>query len=377
MGIEQINKTLKYNIEKFIKQANDEGHNIKEFGFRTGVPLSFFSGKKIAFDSFICIHAILITAHNEIVAKTKDITQIYDRTVLVKKTFKSVIEFFNMFLKEDITPICVFDGKKHPFKIETVQKRVEIKEKKTKKIDDLMDNYRNTFALDRTKEMENEIRDEMKHDNRVEKSDIILMKEIMGQLGIACLTAEYDGEKLCSSLYHEKIVSAVYGNDTDNYPLGTGILITKVYWNGTENVCDIVNLEEIKFCLSNNYGFQFTQKILIDLCILHKCDFNSKMKIPTKTGNSFKSVGPKTAEELIKLYKTFEYFPQNIHQYLKPLNIDICRNIFYYTPSEIINNDTDINWDNFRINYKSILDKYELPKYIESNFSSQLLLHSH
>lgn len=371
MGIQDINRTLKDLIVEVTNSKNP-------YGFYEGLPLMNFSGKKIAFDISILIHQKMVTAHNEIISKMTNLTQAYDRKILQDKTFKQIISFFGGVLENGITPVVVFDGQTHHAKKATVMGRVEQKKEKSDRVDKLSLNYANTNVLDRTQSMMDEIKDAMKNMVRIKHEDYVLMKNILTSMGIVCLTAPHDAEKLCASLSLEKIVDAVYSNDTDNYPLGTSVLISKIYYSGNRGlVCDVVFMEQVMYCLSFYCGWrdQNSQMIpfgidsLVDLCILHGCDFNVRMKIPTKKGDSLKSVGAKTALDYIKSYGRFENFPQELYPYMAPLEIGICRERFRYESSGETIESTNMNWTIFKENYLQLVEYYKLETYMIMSFS--------
>lgn len=370
MGIKDINETIKGITADVITLLNKSGYNINEYVYHT-IPLSNFRGQRIAFDASMCLNAKIISAHNELLASCNDMIKLYDRSLLQQRFIKDIIAFFGTFMKEGITPVVVFDGDVHQYKIPEIQKRRAIKDQIEREINDFKQRYVSMHPLDRTQENEEEMRKKLKNYIKITKEDRLLMKTVLQDLGICCIDAPYDGEKVCSALCREGLVSAVFGNDTDNYPLGTPYLITKIGWNGINNTCDIVVLNEILFVLSCYLGYQCTQEILIDICIIHKCDFNERMVLPKKKHdplNPYKACGAKTGLELIKEYHCFERFPSHLYEFMAPLNIGICRYMFSYEPSGISN--VDMNWKIFQLNFRRILSNYRCERYIEIYFTS-------
>lgn len=369
MGIEGINQTLKSVISE-VTGIQAKLNPQQQYGFYEGLPFTNFCGKKVAFDISIIIHQKMITAHNDIISKMTNVTQGYDHNVLQDRTFKQVIGFFGSILEAGITPVIVFDGETHEAKKDTVEERKEKKREKIEQVNSLTYNYMNTNPLQRTQAMLDEIKDSMKNMVRIKPEDYQCIRNILSSMGIVCLTAPHDAEKLCASLSLEKIVDAVYGNDTDNYPLGTSILISKIYGSSRGGLlCDVVYMEQVMYCMSLYCGWTFQMHNLVDLCILHGCDFNERMKIPTKTGKSLKSVGPKTALDYIKSYGYFENFPPELYPYMAPLQIGICRDRFRYEASGQTIDSTNMNWQTFLENYRQILQTHSVETYTSMSFS--------
>lgn len=379
MGIEDINSTLNDIIKDIIKISNSNGNNISEIGFYKNLEVSKISGKKIAVDVSILMNAKFITEHNEIVFKSLDLSDVYNYDILQRKVFKSIISFIINLISEGVTPIIIFDGEIHPMKLNTIIERSNTKKAKLQKASDYLNYYRNVSPFDRTEIMINQVKENLKNAIRIRKEDYSELKNLLEYLGIPCFTAENDAEKLCSSLAIEGTVDFVYSTDTDNYPLGTPFLITSIFYNNSSTYggkngllfnCAVLN--ELIGCLNLHCSWtdrQFSMDNLIDLCILHGCDYNVRMQIPTKNGNKLKSVGPKTALNYIKEYGNFENFHPNMYPFMSCLNIEECRKIFTYSNSNISINDCLLDWEKMCMNINEIFSRYEIERYITMAFN--------
>lgn len=373
MGIDDINSTFKKIEKDVLIKLKEAGHNVTTVAFFEGIPLTHFSKTKIAFDVSIIMYAKMLSAHNELIGNSKNVLQPYDRKDLVDKTMKKILSFFGSIMKDGITPIVVFDGKIHPFKEEELSKRSSIKNKKKDKIECLSTNFSTCNPLDRTQEMEDEIRKSLKNFIKITKDDYLLLKNLLCNLGICCLDAPYDGEKLCASLSHENIVSAVYSTDTDCYPLGVKIMISEISWDFSKgmNVCKVVYLDRLMFLLQCYFGYTPTHSQLVDLCIIHGCDFNQRMMIPKKKPdpvNPYKSCGQQTGLDLIKEHRSFENFPPIFYSFMGDLKIGNCRFMFQYEESGIKDEDTNLDWNIFIKNYQGIISYYNIESYSKIHF---------
>jgi 5'-3' exonuclease len=356
------------NIYQIIQNSNC---GVINFIFHTGIPLNTFRGFKIAFDVANIMYAKMTTAHNIMVANSINVLDDFDRDHLVSESMKAVLGFFALIFKAGITPVCVFDGKLHPYKEEEIRKRGNVKKAKSDKIEKATIDYLNVLPLDRTPEMDAALRHELRNHIKITKEDYKTMQTMLESIGICCINAPFDGEQVCSRLNREGIVQAVYSTDTDNYAHGASIMISEIYYSGHETVCNIVRMDELLYCFQTycgnpNYGL--TQ--FIDLCIMHGCDYNSRTQVPTKSGTSYKSCGPKGAIDCIIAFGNFENFTQNYWPCFEPLNINKCREMFYYQPTKIVESDTDLDWVKFRNNLNNTLDFYKLDGYLRHYFTS-------
>lgn len=358
--------------KKIYQTIQDHNCSVIKLIFHEGIPLNTFRGWKVAFDIANVMYAKMTTAHNTMVANSSSILDDFDRNHLLSETMKGSLGFFALIYKAGITPVVVFDGKLHPYKEEEIKRRGAIKQAKTDKIEKATINYLNVLPLDRTPEMEEALRHELRNHIKILKSDYVTMQQMLESIGICCINAPYDGEQICSRLNREGIVQAVYSTDTDNYAHGVSVMISEIRWSGHETVCDIFRMDELLYCFQNycgnpNYGLhQF-----IDLCIMHGCDYNSRCLVPKKKhdpNDPYKSCGAGGALDCIVAFGNFEYFPQNYWPCFGPLNINKCREMFYYQPTGINTEDTDLDWVKFKQNINNTLNFYKLDGYLRQYY---------
>lgn len=368
MGINDLGPTLR-DIEKDVKAALLT-QNIQTNGiaYEYGVPLNFFKRKKIAFDASVTLHAKIMSSHQELLALGYSFLNPYDRSLLQNLTMKKIIGFFISIISEGITPVVGFDGKIHPYKLEEIKRRAAETKKKNNKVETLAEIYMNISPLDRTQEMEDEIKKASKYYVKITREDYILMEQVLTELGICCIKAQYEGEKLCASLSREGIVDAVYSSDTDCLPLGVTKQITKIEYNKSMGmlICDTVSLHGVFYLLQCQFGYQSSMDQFIDFCIMCGCDFNERMVVPKKKHdpiNPYKSCGPKTSLELIKQYVRFENFPAYLYPLMYSLNIARCREMFAYEPSGYSDENTNLDWELFLKNKDRICSTYQLEYY--------------
>lgn len=378
MGILGINETIKAHVcKKYIEDAKKHGYDINEYIFHTACPLENFRGKKVAFDAPNIMYAKMSTAHNNIISNSISVIDDYDRNNLIRDTMKGILGFFALVFKAGITPVVVFDGKYHPYKEQEAKRRGDVKKAKQAKVDLATQVYISKNPLEITQAEEELFRKELKGNIKILKTDYYTMQTMLEDLGIFCIVAEYDGEQLCSRLCKEGLVTAVYSTDTDNYAHGCNLLINNIRSGGNGiTVCDYVSLHEMIIGISHYTTRQITQEELIDLCILHGCDYNERTVMPVKNFNindpSYKACGGKGALDFFVQYPRFEYAPQYYWPVFGILNIHRCREIFFYEETSIKTNNvnTDFDWDKFIANRERVFQTYDFDGYLFRYFMS-------
>lgn len=210
-----------------------------------------------------------------------------------KGWMKSIILFLVKLQNEYVHPICIFDGKSHPMKRQTIQKRRDDREKGLQNVINLqksLEKYKSTKEIDESLKSFIDIKPEFISQlgnsilvNRIEEhlqkqqhnyslffthEEINGIKEFISNMGINVIDAKYDGEALCSYLNKIGKVDAVITNDSDAFFFGCNNVICKFIDDGGL----LVNINHLLEKL------EITHEQFIDLCILCGTDFNESMK---------------------------------------------------------------------------------------------------
>lgn len=159
---------------------------------------------------------------------------------------KNVVLFLVKLQNQFVHPICVFDGKSHPLKRQTIQKRRDDRNRgitRIKNIQESLENYRKTRDIDETLQIFlknktdfiSQLSPDVIFTDRIEEylqkqidnyslffsnEDIMNIKEFITSMGICVIDAKYDGEALCSYLSKIGRVGAVITNDSDVFFFG-------------------------------------------------------------------------------------------------------------------------------------------------------------
>lgn len=340
MGIKNLNAFLKENFpDAFYCSYLDE-----------------LAGNRIAIDAPLYFHQVISTANKSYILQMKDPLDEIDKYVVLKKSTERLLFFLLQLTNASIIPIFVWDGKKTSVKDACIEKRIEAKENISEKIFALKEELLETDILFRSKVKLQELRNLLTQQNGVVKNDLDYYRDLISELGFPSITAESEGEKLCSYLAKNGYISAVWSLDTDNFPLGTPIMITGI--ETIENaksdneriIVSITNFKEIK------KGLNKTNKWIIDFCIMCGCDFNTNVP----------GIGIKRSYDFMKNYDSLddvkEYnFPipkKDREQYdnrlkftneecLNFLNIAECRIQFEHEEILIDQNELNFNYEKF------------------------------
>ncbi len=202
---------------------------------------------------------------------------------------KLLLEFLISLRRYYVHPICVFDGQHHPLKQNTVQKRRLEREKGRNRVEKL----RNSLTVYKTTGV---INDHLRgfldsHDEFVSKlsrlplvnsiqehidrqyknynihfrtTEIESLKELIRAMGICVLTADHDGEALCSYLTSIGEADIVLSNDSDVFFFGCKTVLVKFTNEGGY----LVHLDTVLSKL------ELSMEQFIDLCLLCGTDFN-------------------------------------------------------------------------------------------------------
>jgi len=236
-------------------------------------------------------------------------------------------------LKNQITPLFVFDGKPPKEKYETLQERRERREyliKKKNLIDNIINIEKNDYDNFKNKVMELTDNNKLSLDDEeiksyFEKSDeelqiesdkiakkiiyvtpehINAAKKLFDLFGIKYINSPCEAESLLAILCKDNIVDGCISEDTDILVNG-GYLFLRNF-NSEKNTVE-------EYCLHgilNNLNITYEQ--FIDLCILCGCDYTTKIN----------GLGPITAHKLITKYGNIETIIENNNKYIIPDNFE-------------------------------------------------------
>jgi 5'-3' exonuclease len=280
MGIKAINEFL-------AKQRCD--------CFKT-IPLLDLHGYRLAIDGYGWVYANMAVIYKGLVIQSVNpVDDSIDRSILLQLTYMALINFNITLMNSGITPVWVWDGKPRKEKAKTRENRKAERDKVKVQVEELTQELVNTPILLRSREAIAELKKKLMYHNAVMDGDIAMCKSLISGLGLPSIVAPDDAESLCSGLAQEGLAVGVWSKDTDNYALGTPLMITGFNRSGSVPCVDVVVVSLIRQKLN------LTQEQLRDLCIMSGCDFNDN--IP--------NIGPAKSYKHLLKYQSLESFISN------------------------------------------------------------------
>lgn len=284
-------------------------------------------GSRLAIDAHAWMYANRATVQKRIItAQNMTDTLEPDRSAILTAWIKACLDFSLRWLAHDITPIFCFDGPKS-----LVEKKETIEERKKarKEVRDEIGRMRQTLSegdpLARDPALLAKYRTKLIYLITITQEEIKALQACLRAVGIVCLTAVADGEKLCSMLCREGLVRAVFSPDTDNIVYACPLLITSLIHNEVKSTSlpeekrrKLVRAVRHDLLLKELDIIGWPYKRFIDLCIAAGCDYNNNMP----------GVLIKTAFRLLNQHKTLDDLAKAGTHRIDCLNHIRCREIF-------------------------------------------------
>ena len=315
--------------------------------------------KTIAFDTSIILYQFVIAIRNSGV-------DLMNNDGIVISHIHAIIMKTLSFLKKNINPVFVFDGKPPDIKLNTLKNRSNLKKiamlelEKLNQLDNNYDNNKKKIKL-------------FKQSVVITNKQMNDCKQLLHLIGIPAIQSPQESDGQCAYLIKSKLVDAVASDDMDLLTYGVDKLLRNISSNRIVEITLSKILEET--CL--------TQNEFIDLCILLGCDY-----CPTIRG-----IGMTKAYALIKKYRNIENIVNgsatigrnriildNIDDEIQEYNDIVVSNDFlekykiarnYFLDPVINNNPDEIKWN--KPNYEQIIDILE-NKYSYSPYTIDKLL---
>ena len=306
------------------------------------ISLDLLRGKKVAIDTYIVMYSNMAVARKKIIFQTPNPFEVDEQLILTEWT-RLMLEFAIIWLSHGVVPVFVFDGEALPEKKQMVgKKRKSQKDKLRANIKTNEDLLSKTDILLQTPQMIENYRKALVQLTTLKIEAVNQLKELFLNIGLPCLKAKHDAEKLCSMLCREGKVSAVYSRDSDNLVYACPILLTKFADSSRGGSGDMPNTygqtRESLSCDYINHSIllkvmNMTQEEFVDFCIMSGCDYNTNMS----------RIGVATSYKLIKRCKSIDLLSPKYDSTC--LRYKRCRELFAYEKSSSIILEGDLHLD--------------------------------
>ncbi len=302
-----------------IKRINEVISRHAPSGF-FDMPITRLQGKRVAIDISYWLYANKSMALRAIVNATSDSDVIagnIDYVAVMNHMKSALINFILKWLKFNITPIFVFDGKAPADKEATQNDRREKRAKAKETIDNINDKLTNNY----NPALVSQLRKAISGFLEISNEETVTIKSFLSLLGIPILQAKGEAEQLCSMLCLEKKIAAVYTTDTDTLAYGCPLVI-KGFSYGMDGglLVKCVRIDLILSELRRDLTF------FVDLCIMAGCDNNNYKNIPKYAAlESYK---------LLCICGSIERLPNHLD--ITSLNHVRCRELFAPVDSNIL-----------------------------------------
>lgn len=288
-----------------------------------------------------CSNGSIVTQH---INKIKNKKIVIDTSIYMYKFLgeDALMEYMyiliTMFMKYNITPIFVFDGKPPEEKRQILSERKHAKQEAEEKYNNIYEMLENVSSYEQQELL-------IKMDNlkkqfiRVKNNDIKNIQTLMNMMNILYVEADGEADELCAKLCISGLVDACLSDDMDMFAYGCPVIIRNLnlvkqtgnfyYYNNIINELQISSndFKNILICSKNDYNIVedfdlyetlkwFNEWKKTDKCI----DFKLWLYKNTKYVKDY--------ENLIKVYEIFtlnEHIEMNINNMLssKSRNINM------------------------------------------------------
>ena len=326
--------------------------NKKYPNLKNEISINKFTGKRIAIDFYNWMYCNYQSVYSSAVDGTDIINETIDNYAIEKMYLSNLIKFIIKWASNQITPIIILDGKEKDMKSKTHIKR---KVKRTKILHEIEELYKlledkmKDDILEPIDHITIKIKTKLKSLAKIPKKIIELSIDFFKSIGIPCIEAKGDAEKLCAILCREKIVAGVFSKDIDCLAFGSPIMLKE--FSKTKNKTPLLVCLKLDQVLEE---FKMSFNEFLDFCILCGCDYNDKID----------GLGPIGAYKQIFDNKRIENIDSK-YDYT-PLNHEVIRNEFKIISSNDLiylrhsNFQSDNLYEIQKIQNLELFDEYEL-----------------
>ena len=337
------------------------------------VELREYKGKRMAIDASGWLYANLSMSYKEVVERTDLLLNEPDRHQAFMKCLRNLMEFILSFLKHDVIPVFVFDGKPPAEKSETKQERAETRQKIKDKIRECKSKIDQMNILEKDNNTIKEYRTLLSRDIGPQSNEIQTIQTLLTGIGIPWIQAIEEAEQVCSVLCIEGKVDVVFSEDGDNLVYGCPTLALHFERSTQDEEGNWIKKLAVIHLSDLLEGLNLSYDQFMEFCILSKCDYNknipnlgiSRVYALLHHYGRIKNI-PKTHDgkwDIPKLSLN-PNIPSRVYD-TECLRLEFCLKQFNYTPSNMLYSQGTLllNKEISEVG-KSYLDSYGLAEYV-------------
>lgn len=252
------------------------------------IPIKIFFGRRVAIDFFGWMYANYQSIYGIHIDNTDILNEVINKFEIEKEYLNRLIRFIMSWSTHCITPIFIMDGVASSLKKQTKDKRREKRIKTQNDVDLLyeeIDKRINGDILEPVEDLVILLKKKMRNLIIIPQEIIQISISFLTAIGLPCLEAKGDAERLCAILCREKIVAGVYSEDIDTLAFGSPIMIKEFTKGETKEkkTLTCIRLDD----LLENFKLNYTE--FVDFCILSGCDYNINIR-GLGTDGSYKQI---------------------------------------------------------------------------------------
>jgi len=316
-------------VESLSFRSSGNMAGIQRGEYILGVKLKdLISPKIISFDDltnkYIAIDALNAIYQFMAIIRQPDGTPLMDKEGNVTSHFSGLFYRTINLIEFGIRPVYVFDGKPPDLKLQTIQKRSEIREQAREKWLEAL--HRGDIVVARKYAQA-----------AIEINEMVILesKELLDAMGVPYVQAPSEGEAQAAYMVRKNDVWASASQDYDSLLFGSLRLVRNLTLRKKRKVAGKEELKEVDLELLilddilKNLGI--TREQLVDIAILIGTDYNEGIK----------GIGPKKAYNLIKKYSSLERIAKLRIIEIGDIPVDEIRKIFL---NPEVTDDYKIDW---------------------------------
>ncbi len=263
MGIKKLNKVLESEAPEAIYLME----------------ASKFAGKRIAIDGNFMAHQFMSIARKAVLERMVSVYPVPEDDIFIPQWLKEFAIHVELLTALRITPVFVIDGKPHPEKIETNNKRNTTVDTARSALQLLYSQITSEEMI--TEVLKEQIKRKLANINEIGAKNYDILARFLSNLGVPVIRAVLEADEVCSALAYDGFACGVITRDTDVLAHGCPLMIRNFRVSYRQEIIDgdklripIMEVVNLNLLLEK---LELTHSEFVDVCIMLGCDYNQKL----------------------------------------------------------------------------------------------------